>query len=147
MPTLLRNILALVLGLVIGGSVNMALVSFGPLLIPPPPGADMTTPEGLGRAMPFLMPRHFIAPFLAHALGTFAGALAAYGIAASHRPRFAYAVGLVFLCGGIAACVMLPAPAWFIALDLLLAYLPMAWLAVFIGGLRCPDAGRGLPSP
>lgn len=28
---------------------------------------------------------------------------------------------------------MIPAPAWFIALDLLAAYLPMAWLSIQIG--------------
>jgi hypothetical protein len=28
---------------------------------------------------------------------------------------------------------MIPAPAWFIALDLIVAYLPMAWLAVRVG--------------
>ena len=118
MPKLLRNLLALVLGLVIGGSVNMALVTLGPVLIPPPAGVDMTTPEGLGAAMPLLTPPHFLFPFLAHALGTLAGARAAFWIAASHKARFAYAVGLVFLCGGIAACFMIPAPTWFIALDL-----------------------------
>ena len=54
-------------------------------------------------------------------------------IAASHRARFAWAIGAVFLCGGVAASFMIPAPAWFIALDLLFAYLPMAWLAIRIG--------------
>jgi hypothetical protein len=28
---------------------------------------------------------------------------------------------------------MIPAPTWFIALDLLAAYLPMAWLGIQIG--------------
>jgi hypothetical protein len=28
---------------------------------------------------------------------------------------------------------MIPAPAWFIALDLVVAYLPMAWLATRVG--------------
>ena len=73
-------------------------------------------------------------PFLAHAFGTLAGALAAYLIAATHRTQIAYVIGAVFLCGGIAASFMIPAPAWFIALDLLVAYLPMAWLAIRSGG-------------
>ncbi|MES2684750.1 MAG: hypothetical protein V4650_14625 [Pseudomonadota bacterium] len=133
MPKLLRNMLALLLGLVIGGSVNMALITLGPSLIAPPPGADMRTAEGLTQAMPLLMPKHFLMPFLAHALGVLVGALAAYCIAASHQARFAAAVGVVFLCGGVAAAFMIPAPVWFIALDLLLAYLPMAWLAAWIG--------------
>lgn len=136
MPKLLRNLFALVLGLVIGGSLNMALVTLGPLLIPPPAGVDMTTAEGLSAAMPLLSPKHFVFPFLAHALGTFAGALAAYWIAVSHKARLAYAVGVAFLAGGIAASVMIPAPGWFIALDLLLAYLPMAWVAVWTGSQR-----------
>ena len=45
----------------------------------------------------------------------------------------AYAIGGLFLAGGIAACFMIPAPAWFMAADLLLACLPMAWLAIKVG--------------
>ncbi|MGH8076766.1 MAG: hypothetical protein ACREPE_05505, partial [Lysobacter sp.] len=64
---------------------------------------------------------------------TLAGALVAYLIAASYKAQFAYVIGAVFLCGGVAASFMIPAPTWFIALDLLIAYLPMAWLASLIG--------------
>jgi hypothetical protein len=39
----------------------------------------------------------------------------------------------VFLSGGVAASFMIPAPKWFVALDLLAACLPMAWLATQIG--------------
>ncbi len=130
MPPLLRTVLALVVGIVIGGGVNIALVALGPMVIPPPPGADMTTAEGLRAAMPLLEPKHFVMPFLAHALGTLAGALAGAALAVSHRARVAYAIGFVFLAGGIAASAMIPAPAWFIAVDLVVAYLPMAWLGL-----------------
>ena len=133
MPKWLRNVLALVAGLVIGGLVNTAIVTLGPSLISPPPGVDLRTAEGLSKAMPLLEPRHFIMPFLAHSIGTFAGALGAYLLAGSYHARLAYGVGVVFLCGGIAASFMIPAPAWFIALDLLAAYLPMAWLAIQAG--------------
>ena len=133
MPNLLRNVLAVLAGILIGGVVNMALITLGPLLIPPPPGVDMSSAEGLSKAMPLLEPRHFIMPFLAHALGTLAGALAAYLFAASYKAQIAYLIGAVTLCGGVAACFMIPAPKWFMALDLLAAYLPMAWLAIQIG--------------
>lgn len=133
MPTLLRNVLALLAGFVIGGGVNMAIVSLSPYLIPPPPGVDVSSADSLGAAMHLFEPRHFVMPFLAHALGTLAGALAAHLIAATYRAHLAYAIGVVFLCGGVAASVMIPAPAWFIALDLIAAYLPMAWLGVQIG--------------
>lgn len=133
MPRLLRNILAIIVGLLVGGVVNMAIVTFGPALIPPPAGVDPTNAESLAGAMHLFEPRHFVMPFLAHALGTLAGALVAWLIAASHKAKFAYAIGVIFLCGGIAACFMIPAPLWFMALDLILAYLPMAWLATRIG--------------
>jgi len=133
MPSLLRNVLAIVAGVVIGGVVNGGLITLSPSLIPPPAGVDVSNAESLGKAMHLFEPRHFVMPFLAHALGTLAGALAAYLIAATHKARFAYAIGVLFLCGGVAASFMIPAPAWFIALDLLVAYLPMAWLGIRIG--------------
>ena len=142
MPHLLRNVLAIVSGVVIGGGVNTALIALGPSLIPPPAGVDVNSAESLGRAMHLFEPRHFVMPFLAHALGTLAGALAAYLIAATHKVQMAYAIGVVFLCGGVAASFMIPAPAWFIALDLLAAYLPMAWLSTRVGA-RVKRGDRG----
>ena len=133
MPNLLRNVLALLAGIAIGGGINTALITVSPLLIPPPAGVDVTSAEGLSKGMHLFETRHFIMPFLAHAVGTLAGALAAYLIAASYKPQIAYVIGAVFLCGGVVASFMIPAPTWFIALDLLAAYLPMAWLAIQIG--------------
>ena len=133
MASLLRNVLAVLAGIVIGGAVNMALITISPWLIAPPSGVDVNSAESLSKAMHLFEPRHFVMPFLAHALGTLAGALVAYLIAASHKAPIAYVIGAVFLCGGIAASFMIPAPAWFIALDLLAAYLPMAWLGSRVG--------------
>ena len=141
MPRLLRNILALLAGIVVGSAVNMALILLSPLLIAPPAGVHVATAEGLRQGMHLFEPRHFVMPFVAHALGTFAGALAAYLIAANHKPALAYAIGVVFLCGGIAASLMVPAPKGFVVLDLLAAYLPMAWLAVQASS-RMPFAKR-----
>jgi hypothetical protein len=133
MPNVLRNVLAVLAGVVIGGMINGALVNLSPALIPPPPGVDVNDAESLKRSIHLFQPRHYIMPFLAHALGTLAGALAAWLIAATHKAQLAYVIGALFLCGGVAASFMIPAPAWFIALDLVAAYLPMAWLAIQIG--------------
>lgn len=130
MPKLLRNVLALIAGAVLGGFVNMALITISPSLIPPPAGVDVNNVESMSRAMHLFEPRHFLMPLLAHALGTLVGAFAAYVIAASYKVPIAYAIGVLFLCGGIAASFMIPAPAWFIALDLVVAYVPMAWLGI-----------------
>lgn len=133
MPPMLRYVLAVVAGFAIGSVVNMALITLSPSLIPPPEGVDVSNMESVRASVHLFQPRHFVMPFLAHALGAFAGALAAYLIAATHRARLAYLIGVLFLLGGIAASFMIPAPVWFIAVDLLLAYIPMAWLAVRVG--------------
>ena len=137
-----RSLAAFVVGLVLGGCVNMALVILGPKLIPPPPGVDMTTTEGLKASIHLLEARHFIMPFLAHALGTLTGALTGAAIATANRAVVAYAIGAFFLAGGIVACFMIPAPAWFMVLDLIVAYLPMAWLGLAGARRLIPDATR-----
>lgn len=143
MLKLLRNLLAIIVGVVAGAAVNMLLVSISPMLIPAPAGVDVNNAESLSLGIHLFEPRHFIMPFLAHALGTLVGALVAYLIAASHKNRFAYVIGVFFLCGGIAASYMIPAPVWFISLDLLLAYLPMAWLGILLGNKLQPKPSIG----
>ena len=139
MSSIIRNIIAVVVGAVLGGIVNIAIVMLGPMVIPPPAGVDMTTVQGLMASMHLLGPQHFISPFLAHAVGTFVGALAAWLIAASYKQVCAYIVGALFLIGGISACFLIPAPAWFMVLDLVVAYIPMAWLAGLIGPMLVRD--------
>ena len=134
MNPILRNILAIVAGVIAGSAVNMAIISVSASVIPPPEGADVTTSEGLKAAMHLFEPKHFIMPFLAHALGTLAGAWVAALIAASHKMRFALGIGVFFLAGGIASVFMLPSPVWYTVLDLVLAYLPMAYLGGRLGG-------------
>lgn len=132
MKTLLRSILAIIIGLPLGGIVNMALVIIGPKIIPPPPGVDVTKVESIAANIHLFEPQHFLFPFLAHALGTMAGAMVAYLIAVKKRLLFSLAIGVLFLIGGIAAASMIPAPTWFIALDLGVAYLPMAWIGALL---------------
>jgi hypothetical protein len=130
MNSVSRNVLAVVVGLMAGTLVNMALVMIGPRVIPLPAGVD---PRNFGASIHLLEAKHLLFPWLAHALGTLAGALVAFLMAGSYRPIFAFVIGVLFLGGGIAACFMIPAPIWFMALDLLGAYLPMAWIATRLG--------------
>lgn len=130
MPRFLRMLLAVVLGFAVGSGVNMALIVLGGKVVAPPAGADVATMEGLKASLHLFEPRHFLFPFLAHALGTLVGALVAALLAPARSATPAYVVGGLFLLGGIANAFMLPAPAWFNALDLLLAYGPAAWLGL-----------------
>jgi pimeloyl-ACP methyl ester carboxylesterase len=135
-PAWLRNTFAVAVGILVGSIVNMTIITVGPSLIPPPAGVDTSTADGLRAGIHLFTPKHFLTPFLAHAIGTFFGALVAFKVAATRRTQLAYGVGAFFLLGGIAASVMIPAPAWFIAADLMLAYIPMAWLATKVGEQR-----------
>lgn len=131
-----RKILAVLAGLVAGSVVNMALIGAGGQVIPAPAGADVSTTEALAASMHLFAPRHFLFPFLAHAGGTLAGAWLATRLYPGRRWTAALIVGAFFLAGGIAAASMLPAPAWFIAADLLLAYAPLAWLGWWLAQPR-----------
>ncbi len=125
----LNRILAVIAGLVAGSFVNMGIITISGKFIPPPEGADVTTMEGLKASLHLFEPKHFIMPFLAHALGTFAGAIIAVLIASTRKLMVAMIVGFFFLAGGIANVFMLPAPLWFCLLDLVAAYLPMSFIA------------------
>lgn len=128
MNPILRNILAVLAGILIGMAVNMGIILISGSIIPPPEGADLTTEEGLVNSMHLMQPKHFIMPFLAHALGTLAGAFIVAKLAASQKMRLAIVIGIVFLIGGIMMVLALPSPLWFNGLDLGLAYIPMAYL-------------------
>ena len=128
MKPVFRNILALLIGVIIGVVINLALIQASSLVIPPPDGTDFTTEAGLKAGMHLMQPKHFLFPWLAHALGTFTGAYVAARIAVSHRLFLAIIVGAIFLVGGVQMLFMLPSPWWFNVADLLLAYLPMSWL-------------------
>ena len=146
MPRMLRLVLAVVAGLVAGSVVNMALIHLGGIAVPPPAGADTTTPAGLKASIHLFQPRHFLFPFLAHAVGTLSGALVATLLTPGRTMGPALAVGFAFLLGGIAAVLMLPAPPWFSTLDLLLAYLPAAWLGQRLGRKVAPN-NSSKPTP
>lgn len=131
---ILRNILAVILGAIIGGLVNGATIAIGIMIIPAPAGFDQSTTENFAKTAHLLQPINFITPFVAHALGTLAGSLAAIFIAASYRLVIAMMIGLLFMAGGIAVAFMAPIPVWYTIIDVLLAYLPFAFLGYKLSG-------------
>lgn len=130
MNPILRNILAVIVGLFVGSVVNMSIILVSGSIIPPPNGADNTTMEGLQATMHLFEPKHFLFPFLAHALGTLAGSLTTVLIAANHKTKLALVIGGFFLLGGIVSVCSLPSPIWFTIVDLVFAYIPMTYLAL-----------------
>ncbi len=124
----LRNILGLIIGLFVGALVNMAITEFGYSSYK---GThDISQLEGLRSAMPEFTFMDYFYPFLAHALGVFAGAFTAAKICATNKRTFALVIGVLFLIGGIIMSTLLwgIAPMSFIFVDLILAYIPFAFL-------------------
>ncbi|MEC4050043.1 hypothetical protein OX284_011430 [Flavobacterium sp. SUN046] len=129
---ILRGILAVLAGIFIGGMVNMALIMISSSVIPPPVGANLKTMKGLQAAMHLMEPKHFLMPFLAHALGTLVGAFVAASIVAQSKMRYALGISAWFLMGGIMSVCMLPSPLWFTLVDLIGAYLPFGYVGYLL---------------
>ena len=134
MNPMVRNILAVLAGALIGGTINMLIIILSDGIIPLPPGVDATDPESLKSSMHLFEPRHFIFPFLAHSLGTLVGAVITVKLAASHHMKLALLIGVFFLIGGIANTFMISPPTWYAVLDIVAAYLPMGWLGWKLAG-------------
>jgi hypothetical protein len=130
----LRNTLAVIGGLVAGSIVNMLFVLVGSMLIAPPPSVDVTNADSIKASMHLFEPKHFVVPFVAHAAGALVGGLVASLAGGSRRFLLSMIVGGFFVLGGISAAFMIPAPSWFIAVDLLFAYIPMAWFGWKLSG-------------
>ena len=121
MSSIIKNVLALIGGGLVGMTANMGLIITGNQLIP---FSDNINPLN---AMNWEI-KYFIFPFLAHAIGTLLGAFIAAKFSESYHMLFAICISIFFLSGGISMVVILPAPIWFIVIDLVFAYLPMGWL-------------------
>jgi hypothetical protein len=72
--------------------------------------------------------KYFLFPFFAHSIGTLSGAFIASKLSKNYHIIIPIIVGLYFLSGGIYMVMILPAPTWFICLDLIVCYIPMALL-------------------
>ncbi len=128
------SILLSVLGLVLGAITNGAIVQLGNQMVTPPKGFDLSTEKGLAAAISHFEPKHFLFPFLAHAIGTFVGAFFVSKMRVNRTLVNAMAIGFAFLAGGVMMVLMMPGtPLWFILLDLIVAYLPMAYLGYKLG--------------
>lgn len=125
-------VIALIVGIFLGSTVNMSIIKFGELIISLPEGLDNKSAEGLKATMHLMEAQHFIFPFLAHAVGTLFGAFvvafSAIKLSFKNPLKIAILIGVFFLCGGIYMVYILPSPLWFSLTDLIFAYLPMAYL-------------------
>jgi len=127
-----RNVTAVVLGLIIGGQINMGILKLGMKILPLPDGVDLNKIETIAANIGKYTFPHFINVFLAHGLGTLLAAFICVKLAKSQHFNLAMVVGFLFFIGGIMAVSMIPAPLTFNIIDLIGAYIPMAWIGYFL---------------
>ena len=129
MNPVLRNIVAVVVGAVACIVLNGLLLGVMMKIVGTPEGFD----PNVASTYALLQAKHYLSPFVAHAVPSLIGGLLAALIAATRKMTFALVVGGLHMIGGIVAAFMIPAPTWFVVLDLVVAYLPMAWIGGRMG--------------
>ena len=121
MKQILKNSAIVILGIIIGMFVNIGLIVLGGIIFPPYENFEPMNAINWDL-------KYFIFPFLAHALGTFSGAFIVSKLSKKTNIIIPLIVGCYFLLGGIYMATILPAPIWFILLDITGGYIPMALL-------------------
>jgi hypothetical protein len=127
-----RRILAIVVGVIVGGIVVFAVESISHLIYPPPTGVDMNDKEAMKAYVAMLPIGALLFVLLAYVLGSLAGGWAAAKFARDSNLRLSMTVGAVLLLFGIMNLVMIPHPLWFAVLSILV-FLPAAYLGGKLG--------------
>ena len=134
MNPILKNILAFIVGFILGNVVNMLIIIASFYIIPYPEGMTMGDPDSLKEHIGDFEIQHFIMPFLAHALGTLVAVFVAAKMAASRELLLAMIIGALFLAAGIYNAATIGGPMWFNAVDVAFAYIPMAYIGLKLSG-------------
>jgi len=120
MKQILKNLGVIIIGIISGSIVNMIFIVLGSFIFPL--SENLEPMNALNWDF-----KYFIFPFLAHSLGTFSGSYFASKLSKSNI-IFSVIIGIYFLFGGIYMVKILPAPMWFVCMDLFLSYIPMSLL-------------------
>lgn len=139
----LRNGLAILGGILIGMIVNGAFVAAGIKIIPPPIEIDVWDSDSLKALVPHLKMKHYIFPFLAHALGTLAGAYFTARIVTKAPAFYGFIIGVFFLLMGFMNAWAIEPPLWFWVVDLIGAYLPFAIIGQLMARKKRSDEAFG----
>ena len=132
--TLLKNIGAVVLGLVVGNLLNFALLQVNLQIFPLPEGVDLSDTEALGAAIREMPGAAWILVFAAHLGQALVGGWIAARLGASHHRLLALIVGGLSMLAGIANAMSLGLPLW------AWIEMPLYLVAAYLGGraARCP---------
>ena len=122
----MKAFLLFMVSVLLGAVFNSMILNIGMEIIPPPTGYDMNNPNDLSKAMSVMETRHFLFPFLSHAIGTLVAVVIYTYFIKSKRKIAPILIASIFFSGGLYMVLILPAPLWFELLDLTLCFFPMA---------------------
>ena len=127
MVRILIAIVAVIVGLFIGGTVNLGTGMLNVLIFPMPDGVSWNDSEAINEWIKDLPQSAFILVLVAHVSQAFVGGFVAALIAKRNMMCVAMAVGVLSLAAGIMNLLMIPAPSWlWVEMPL---YLVAAWVA------------------
>jgi hypothetical protein len=128
---ILRNIVAVLIGVIVGGTINMLIGILNVQIFPLPQGMSLMTiaddPEALEAWINSLPQTAFILVLVAHLSQAFFGGYVAAFISKRNVMCVAMVIGALSLVGGLMNMAQVPAPLWlWIEMPL---YLVVAWYA------------------
>lgn len=136
---MIRNVIAVVIGMIAGMATNMAIVLLNLALYPMPEGVDFADTEGMKAYIGTLPLMALCIVIVAHLGQAFVGGWVAARISATRVMLVAMIVGVLSLIGGLVNMMDMPLPVWmWIEMPL---YLVAAWAAASI------ELKRRSPSP
>jgi hypothetical protein len=130
---MLRSVVSLVAGVVIGGMVGALGESLLPRVFPPGPGVDFSTPAGAAAAFAQAPALALWLVILIYAIGALVGGAVATRLAGGDSLLPAIAVGGILMLAGISNLVAFTRPLW-MALATVVVFVPAA---VAGGKLAC----------
>ena len=137
---MVRKILAVIVGLFVGGVCMSMLQLVSHAIYPPPAGLDLNDPEVFQqdafRDFVASLPIEAFAIVLAsHAIGALVAAFVCTAIVGNKWRVGTLIVSLMLMMGGVMNLVLIPHPAWFGVADLVV-YLPAAFLGEQVAIMR-----------
>ena len=128
---MLRNIGAILAGLITTFALIFLIEMLGHSMYPPPAGLDFSDPDAMRPYVASLPIQALLFPMFAWFIGTFCGVLPASYIGTTRPIIFAAIIGMLVLAGTITTLIMIPHPLWYSVIAVI-GIIGSAWLATSV---------------
>ncbi|MBL7884424.1 MAG: hypothetical protein JNL69_10180 [Bacteroidia bacterium] len=129
---MLRNILSIVIGTILGIIVIQIIQILGHLINPPPADLDITNVEAINAYIASAPAIVFVLVIVSYAIGSFVGAFTSIFVSKEKHMSHAINIGGILMGLGAINLFTIPHPIWMIIVSLLV-FLPSAYLGARVG--------------